>query len=277
MVGAFCRNRPAQGNERIEKGVLAILMANWWSNELLDPIFFRDSLFLVGFLVCSFGFTAAWCVYASLVRVDTGTRLACARQVALLEVCNRPWSLRGSSWMAMANGRWCAVCAFAAVHQTGPFSPCTVTVHGAAGHNRCVVVETPLLVKEHGPQFKCVARCLLMVPHVFVFSGCGYHVPALAWRARGVPSRPRHVRAAARRWKPNARREDRATPVDVGRAGVRQLRVGGRWYFFNFDPCGDESTLHVWVCSCAGRRVYSLVHCCHVRNVSSPCLVLIRT
>ena len=39
-----------------------------------------------------------------------------------------------------------------------------------------------------------------------MFSGCGCHVPALACRARGVPSRPRHVqsfngrRARAQRW-----------------------------------------------------------------------------
>ena len=45
-------------------------------------------------------------------------------------------------------------------------------------------------------------------PHV-VFSGCGCPVPALACRARGVPSHPRHVqsfngrRAHAQRWKPN--------------------------------------------------------------------------
>ena len=30
------------------------------------------------------------------------------------------------------------------------FSPCTVTVHGAAGHNRWGVVETPLPVKTQG-------------------------------------------------------------------------------------------------------------------------------
>ena len=32
-----------------------------------------------------------------------------------------------------------------------------------------------------------------------MFSGCGYHVPALAYRARGVPSRPRHVQRLQRK------------------------------------------------------------------------------
>ena len=38
-----------------------------------------------------------------------------------------------------------------------------------------------------------------------VFSGCGYHIPALACRARGMPSCPRHVdyEQLAQRRKPN--------------------------------------------------------------------------
>ena len=51
--------------------------------------------------------------------------------------------------MAMADGRWWAVCAFPCTRR-GPFSACTVAVHGAAGHNRWGVVETPLPVKTQG-------------------------------------------------------------------------------------------------------------------------------
>ena len=113
----------------------------------------------------------------------------------------------------MADGRWCAVCAFP-VHQTwslqslysyGPWS-CRPQPLGSGGD--ATPCEDPR--QEHGPQFKCVAGCLFNgSPHV-VFFGCGCHVPALACRAREVPSRPRHVqsfngrRAHAQRWKPNA-------------------------------------------------------------------------
>ena len=143
-------------------------------------------------VVCFFYYFMAW--YASLVLVDTGTRLACARLLALPGVCNRPWSLRGSrdgNWRTVVGAR------FAPFPYTrhGPFSPCTVTVHGAAGHNRWGVVETPLPVKTQGRNmdrsFKWCSRVS--------FNGS----------AREVPSRQRHVqsfngrRAHAQRWKPN--------------------------------------------------------------------------
>ena len=41
------RNRSAQGNERSENGVLAILMTAWLSNELLDPISLRAGVLTV--------------------------------------------------------------------------------------------------------------------------------------------------------------------------------------------------------------------------------------
>ena len=35
--------------------------------------------------------------------------------------------------------------------------------------------------------------------------------------------------------------------VGDGYAGLRLLHVGGRWYFFNLDPGGDEFILRVFV------------------------------
>ena len=115
-------------------------------------------------------------LYASLVLVDTRTRLACARLLALPGVCNRPWSLRGSRGMAMADGRWCAVCAFP-VHQTWslqslysnrPWS-CRPQPLGSGGD--ATPCEDPR--QEHGPHFKCVAGCLSMVPHMLCSSAAG--------------------------------------------------------------------------------------------------------
>ena len=51
--------------------------------------------------------------------------------------------------------------------------------------------------------------------------------------------------------------------VVVGRAGVRLLRVGGRWYFLTSNPVVTR-LLYM-----SGRRVSGLVYCRHVRNVFS--------
>ena len=37
-----------------------------------------------------------------------------------------------------------------------PFGPCTGAVHGAPGHNRWGVVETPLPVKTQGRTMNCL-------------------------------------------------------------------------------------------------------------------------
>ena len=55
--------------------------------------------------------------------------------------------------LAFARG---AVCACAAVHQTLSFGPCTDAVHGAPGHNRWGVVETPLPAKTQGGTMDCL-------------------------------------------------------------------------------------------------------------------------
>ena len=78
--------------------------------------------------------------------------------------------------MAMADGRWWAVCAFP-VHQTwslqclyscGPWS-CRPQPLGSGGD--ATPCEDPR--QEHGPQFKCVAGCLLMIPHVMCSPAAG--------------------------------------------------------------------------------------------------------
>ena len=51
-----------------------------------------------------------------------------------------------------------------------------------------------------------------------MFSGCGYHFPALAWRARGVLSRPRHVRSCS---------TDDEHLLNVGSQTARSPRRGG--------------------------------------------------
>ena len=53
----------------------------------------------------------------------------------------------GIEGVAMVDGRRCAVCAFPALRQT-LFGTCTDAVHGAPGHNRRGVAQTPLLVKS---------------------------------------------------------------------------------------------------------------------------------
>ena len=62
----------------------------------------------------------------------------------------RPWSLRGSRRHApMGADGW--VCSLLyAVHQMLSLGPCTVAVHGAPGHSRWEVVETPVPVKTQG-------------------------------------------------------------------------------------------------------------------------------
>ena len=119
---------------------------------------------------------------ASSCYLDTQYGYTCfphARQVVRLEVHKGPWPPRGS------RGRWPWLW----------WPGCTSTTY-----IRCCPF---LLCWLFFSRVSCNGS-----PHV-VFSRCGYHVPALACRARGVPSGPRHVqsfngrRARAQRWKPN--------------------------------------------------------------------------
>ena len=79
---------------------------------------------------------------------STGTCLREVRLLALAEVSNGPWSLRGSRGMAMARASLvCSSLAWLHVFSSGP---CTVRGPGAAGHNRWGVAETPLPAKTRG-------------------------------------------------------------------------------------------------------------------------------
>ena len=83
----------------------------------------------------------------------TGTRCPGVHGFRHLEVCKGPWSLRGSrgyathGYMGLMAGH--AACC-TQYTSCCPFGPCTDAVHGAPGHNRWGVVETPLPVKTQG-------------------------------------------------------------------------------------------------------------------------------
>ena len=97
-----------------------------------------------------------WCyVVASAV---TGTRIPGVRGQGRPEVCKGPWSLRGSrgyaphGYMGLMAGH--AACC-TQYTRCCPFGPCTGAIHGAPGHNRWGVVETPLPVKTQGGTMNC--------------------------------------------------------------------------------------------------------------------------
>ena len=75
----------------------------------------------------------------------TGTRFPGVLGFRHLEVCNSPWSLRGSrgyaphGYMGLMAGH--AACC-TQYTRCCPFGPCTGAVHGETGHNRWGVVET---------------------------------------------------------------------------------------------------------------------------------------
>ena len=76
---------------------------------------------------------------------------------SLPEVCNHPWS----SWCQWGNGSGgrfvrSPLLSWNAVHQMLSLVPCVVTVHGAPGHNRWGVAETPLPAKSQGRNMDCL-------------------------------------------------------------------------------------------------------------------------
>ena len=83
----------------------------------------------------------------------TGTRFPGVHGFRHLEVWKSPWSLRGSrgyaphGYMGLMAGH--AACC-TQYTRCCPFGPCTGATHGAPGHNRWGVVETPLPVKTQG-------------------------------------------------------------------------------------------------------------------------------
>ena len=91
--------------------------------------------------------------------MGTGTRFARTSLLTLLEVCKRPWSLRGSRGYApMGADGW--VCSLRyAVHQMLSLLPCTVTANGAACHNRGGVVERRLPARTQGMIVDKVLNC----------------------------------------------------------------------------------------------------------------------
>ena len=129
-----------------------------------------------------------WYLFWSYVVASafTGTRYPGVHGFRHLEVCKGPWSLRGSRGYAPmgADGGNCSLqyavfqmlslffpctnrgdgyMGLMAVHAACctqytsccPFGPCTGAVHGAPGHNRWEVVETPLPVKTQGRTMNC--------------------------------------------------------------------------------------------------------------------------
>ena len=91
-----------------------------------------------------------WCSLLVCGLMGTGTRCRRVRVLALLEVCKRPWSPLGSrrhtlhgSMGLMAGQAACCTQYIRCFPFLSVFLParCTVTVSGAAGHNRGGVVE----------------------------------------------------------------------------------------------------------------------------------------
>ena len=88
----------------------------------------------------------------------TGTRIPGVRGQGRPEVFKGPWSLRGSrgyaphGFMGLMAGH--AACC-TQYTRCCPFGPCTGAIHGAPGHNRWGVVETPLPVKTQGGTMNC--------------------------------------------------------------------------------------------------------------------------
>ena len=116
--------------------VLALTVVAWL------PFFFAvySDYDVLGSVSCSFGQRTSIILYA-VVRASGFPRVHGHRP---LEVCKRPWSLRGSRGYAphgtMGLMDWfCRL--LCAVHQTLSLGPCTVSVNGAAGHNRWGVME----------------------------------------------------------------------------------------------------------------------------------------
>ena len=76
-----------------------------------------------------------------------------------------------------------------AVQQTLPLGPCTVAAHGAPGHNRWGVAETPLPVKTQGRNAGCFFNLL---PQVSCFSPREGKVPVNARASSARRETPQH-------------------------------------------------------------------------------------
>ena len=72
-----------------------------------------------------------------------------------------------------------------------PFGPCTDAVHGAPGHNRWGVVETPLPVKTQGETMNCYFN---LPPQVLL--QCGFEVSGVLRRGGQSPRYRRRNRTA---------------------------------------------------------------------------------
>ena len=110
-----------------------------------------------------------WCSLLVCGLMGTGTRCRRVRVLALLEVCKRPWSPRGSRRYAlhgsmglMAGQAACCTQYIRCFPFLSVFLParCTVTVSGAAGHNQGGVVERRVLERTHGRTGDCTFHFL---------------------------------------------------------------------------------------------------------------------
>ena len=122
-------------------------------------IFCYGSILLLGLLgwALRFGLYLLWCD-------DTRTRFPEVHPHGRPVLPKRPWSLRGSRGYAPmgADGGVCRL--LYAVYQMLSHGPCTGAVHGAPGHNRWGVVETPLPVKTQGGTMNCYFNLLIFPP-----------------------------------------------------------------------------------------------------------------
>ena len=75
--------------------------------------------------------------------------------IVALKFANSPGPARGRGGWQWRSLRPLALPSFHAVHQALSLGPCTVTVNGAAGHNRWGVVERRLPAKTQGRTVDC--------------------------------------------------------------------------------------------------------------------------
>ena len=112
-----------------------------------------------------FGFFLLWCDVTSTRFPEVRPhRRPCPTQAPLV-----PPGIEGicPSWLHGADGWDCSL--LYAVHQVLSLGPCTGAVHGAPGHNRWGVVETPLPVKTQGGTMNCYFN-LFNFPHQVLLS-----------------------------------------------------------------------------------------------------------
>ena len=79
-----------------------------------------------------------------------------------------------------------------------------------------------------------------------LFSGCGYHVPALACRARGVPSRPRQVQSCSTEDEHLLNVGSQTVPSPQGGGTERESKRGAASERTPLSLC-DTSPRHGWV------------------------------